>query len=124
MTIEKNICNHFLTNIFVLLIVVILLQSCKVYQDPITLEQAAASNEEQYLKITMLNGDEYIYEELEVVDGNYYGIHTKNDKKITTLLIKDEVKGVQKHNKKSSTFFNILGITVGVASVVLGISMF
>ena len=81
MTTEKNICNHFLTNIPIFLIVFILFQSCKVYQDPITLEQAAASNEEEYIKITMLNGDEYIYEELEVVDGNYYGIHTKNDKK-------------------------------------------
>ena len=124
MTTEKNICNHFLTNILVFLIVFTLFQSCKVYQDPITLEQAATSDEEDYIKITMLNGDEYIYEELEVVDGNYYGIHTKDDKKITTLLLKDEVKDVQKHNKKSSSFFNILGITVGVASVVLGISMF
>jgi hypothetical protein len=83
-----------------------------VYHDPITLEQAAVSSEKEYMKITMLNGDEYIYEELEVVDGNYYGIQ------------KDEIKEVQKQNKKSSVLLNILGITIGAASVFLGVTMF
>ena len=124
MTTEKNICNHFLTKILIFLIVFTLFQSCKIYQDPITLEQAITGNNEEYIKITMLNGDEYIYEELEVVDGNYYGIHTNNDERITTLLMKDEVKDVQKQNKKTSVFLNPLGITFGVASVFLGISMF
>ena len=124
MTTENNICNHFLNHILVYLIVFTLFQSCKVYQDPITLEQATTDNNEEYLKITMLNGDEYIYEELQIIDGNYYGVHTKNDEKITTLLIKDEVKDVQKQNKKSATLLNLLGITFGVASVFLGISMF
>jgi hypothetical protein len=124
MTTEKNICNHFLTNIPIFLIVFTLFQGCKVYQDPITLEQAATSNEEEYVKITMLNGDEFIYEELKVIDENYFGIHTQNDEKITSRLIKDEIKIVQKQNKKSSTLLNLLGITIGVASVFLGISMF
>ena len=124
MTTEKNNCNHFLTNILVFLIVFMLFQSCKVYQDPITLEQGAASTEDAYIKITMLNGDEFIYEGLEVVDGNYFGIHTKNDEKITTPLIKDAIKDVQKQNKKSSVLLNLLGITIGVASFFLGISMF
>jgi hypothetical protein len=95
-----------------------------VYHDPITLEQAAVSSEKEYMKITMLNGDEYIYEELEVVDGNYYGIQTKNGERITTLLVKDEIKEVQKQNKKSSVLLNILGITIGAASVFLGVTMF
>lgn len=123
MTTEKNICNHFITKILIFLVVFTLCQSCKVYQDPITLEEAITGNNEEYVKITMLNGDEFIYEDLEVVDGNYYGIHTKNDEKITTLLIKDEVKDVQKQNKKSSVLLNLFGITIGVASVFLGISM-
>ena len=123
MTTEKNICNHFITKILIFLVVFTLCQSCKVYQDPITLEEATTGNNEEYVKITMLNGDEFIYEDLEVVDGNYYGIHTKNDEKITTLLIKDEVKDVQKQNKKSSVLLNLFGITIGVASVFLGISM-
>ena len=124
MTTEKNICNYFLTKIFIFLIVFSAFQSCKVYQDPIALEQAGTSNNEEYIKITMLNGDEYIYEELEVIDGNYYGIQTKNEEKTTTLLVKDEVKNVQKQNKKSSVLLNLFGITIGVASVFIGISMF
>lgn len=122
MTIGKNIYGRI--NILIFLIVFILFHSCKVYQDPTTFEQAATSNDKGYMKITMLNGDEYIYEDLDVVDGNYYGISTKNGEKITTLLKKDEIKDVQRHNKKSSVFFNLLGITVGIGSIFLAISMF
>ena len=120
----KNICYYFITNILFFLIVIVLFQGCKMYQDPMTLEKAGSSNEEEYIKITMLNGDEFIYEKLEVVDGNYYGIRTENDEKITTQLMKDQIKDVQKQNKKSSALLNLLGITIGVASVFLGISMF
>ncbi len=123
MNTEKHIYSNFHNNILVFLVVFVLFQSCKVYQDPITLEQAAISNEEAYMKITMLNGDEFIYEELKVIDGNYYGIHTKKGEKVKTLLSKDEIKDVQIHNKKSSVFFNLIGITIGVVSVVLGIVM-
>ncbi len=124
MTTGKNRYNHGLNNMLGLLIVFILFQSCKVYQNPTTLEQASNSNEKSYLKITMLNGDEYIYEDLEMIAGKYYGINTKNNEKITTLLDKDEIKIVQKQNKKASGFINLLGITVGIGSIFLAISMF
>ena len=119
----ENIYYHFFKNILVFVIVCMVFQSCKVYQDPVSLDQAAASNHERYLKITLMNGDEYIYEGVEIIDGNYYGVQTKSGEKITTLLVKENVKEVQEHNKKSSVLFNILGITVGLASIYFGISM-
>lgn len=123
MTSKKHIYSHSLHKFSVLIVLTILFQSCKVYQDPITLEQATSSSEKAYSKITLLNGDEYIYEKLEVVDGNYYGISSEKGEIKRTLLDKDEIQDVQVQNKKSSLFLNLLGITIGVASVFLGISM-
>lgn len=124
MSFKKRKYSRCFKNILCFLVVFILFYGCKVYHHPTTLEQAATSNDKGYMKITMLNGDEYIYSDLEVVDGNYYGISTKNGEKITTILKKEEIKNVQRHNKKSSGFFNVLGITVGIGSIFLAISMF
>jgi hypothetical protein len=125
MAIKKTICSLNFKNIFNFLILFFLLfQSCKVYLNPTTLEQETTSNEKGYIIITMVNGYEYKYENIEVIDGNYYGVYTEKSEKITTLLAKDEIKEVKRYNKKSSGFFNILGITVGIGSVFLALSMF
>ncbi len=124
MTIRKNRYCYFPKNILSFLIVFFLFQSCKVYQKPTTLREASTNTDKGYMKITMINGDEFIYENIEVVDGNFYGTNTKEGKIITTLLKKDEVKDVQRQNKKSSVFFKILGATVGIGSIFLAITMF
>ncbi len=125
MAIKKTICSlNFKNNFSFLILFFLLFQSCKVYRNLTTLEQATTSNEKGYIIITMVNGDEYKYENIEVIDGNYYGVYTEKSEKITTLLAKDEIKEVKRYNKKSSGFFNILGITVGIGSVFLALSMF
>lgn len=101
-----------------------LLQGCKVYEDPISVADAANSEKKSYLKITMLNGDKYIYDAIESIGGNYYGIYYKEGEKLKTLLKTTDIKDVQYHNEKASAGNNVLGIGIGVLSLAAGILMF
>jgi len=107
-----------------LLFLLLLFQSCKAYQNPTTLEQAANDNGKGYFKITLLNGDEYIYANIEETDTAYYGISTIKGEEIRTLLLKDAIKTIQKQNKTSSGFFKFVGVTILVGSLIFGLSMF
>jgi len=106
-----------------LLFLTFFIQSCKVYKSPTTLNQAALSEEEGYVKVTMLNGDEYIYETIIIQNNQYYGISTVDGKKVETALLNEQVQDVQRVNKKSSNFFGFFGILVGVGSIILGVTM-
>lgn len=99
------------------------MQSCKVFQDPISLNDAANSNLNSVIKVTMLNGDEYIYDKIELNNNNYIGINKRPNEIVETPLINSEIQSVQIQNKKSSVLSNILGLGVGIGSVVLAILM-
>ena len=122
----KNILSYkTFNNIITLCICLFLLQSCKVYQDPISLNEAANNTNEGYYKVTMNNGDEYIYEKIELNnDNNYVGFILVDKKPTETILNTFDIKSIQKQNKKSSGFSNVLGIGVGVGSIILGVLMF
>ena len=124
MLIAKKIFNKNFHKILGLLLVLMLLQNCKVYQKSTNLEQASQSEEKGFVKVTMANGDEYIYESIEHKENNYYGVKTVNGEITKTALLKEDVLKVERQNKKSSGFFSITGIVIGVASIVLGILMF
>lgn len=124
MLIAKKIFNKNFHKILGLLLVLMLLQSCKVYQKSTNLEQASQSEEKGFVKVTMANGDEYIYESIELKENNYYGVKTVNGEIIKTALLKKDVLKVERQNKKSSGFFSATGIVIGAASIVLGILMF
>lgn len=124
MLIAKKIFNKNFHKILGLLLVLMLLQSCKVYQKSTNLEQASQSEEKGFVKVTMANGDEYIYESIELKENNYYGVKTVNGEIIKTMLLKEDVLKVERQNKKSSGFFSVTGIVIGAASIVLGILMF
>lgn len=124
MIFRKKIIGKKFHNELILAIVLILLQSCNVYKDPINLEQAAIANEEGYFKVTMLNGNEYVYESIELIDTKFYGITSDNENKIKTILLKNEVKKVEKQNKKTSNSIGITGILIGAGSIILGVLMF
>jgi len=114
-----------LNKIITLLVCICLLQSCKVYQNPISLNEAANNTSKGYYKVTMHNGDEFIYERIELnSDNNYIGFLVKDKKPVETVLKSEEIKAIQKQNKNSSSFSNALGIGIGVGSVALGILMF
>lgn len=124
MIILQKLFKNSSTKILALLLVLLLFQSCKVYQKSTTLEQASQANQNGFVKVTMVNGDEYIYESIELNNGNYYGIKTVNEEIVKTTLLKDDVLKVERHTKKSSGFLTFMGITIGVASVILVILMF
>lgn len=124
MIILKKSFNKNFYKILGLLLVLILLQSCSTYKKSTSLEQASQSEEKGYLKVTMANGDEYIYESVEFKENNYYGLKTVNGEITKTALLKEDVLKVERQNKKSSGFFSVTGIVIGAASIVLGILMF
>lgn len=104
-----------------LLLVFSIFQSCKAYKSPTNLEQAANVDQKGYVKVTMVNGDEYIYETIEFNENTYYGVKTINSGKTKTILVKEEVLKVERRNKNS---FGLLGIVVGLGSVILAVLMF
>ncbi len=124
MIILKKSFNKDFLKILMLMLVLMLLQSCSTYKKSTNLDEAAQAEQNGYVKVTMTNGDEYIYESIEFTDGKYLGIKTLNGKKVATILKKEEVLKVERHNKNSSGFFSFIGIAIGVASIVLGILMF
>ena len=103
--------------------ILIFLVSCSVYKQPTDLNTAASSNEKGMLKITMVNGDEFIYESV-VKEGDYfYGINSKTGVANKTLLAPNEIAKVERQNKGASGFMNVFGIGLGIGSIVLAILM-
>ncbi|WP_298365539.1 hypothetical protein [uncultured Lutibacter sp.] len=125
MTQKKITVKKEILKIFIFILFLTSVHSCKVFQDPISLNEAANNTSEGYYKVTMDDGEEFIYEKIELSnDGNYIGFVIKDNKPTETILIKENIKSVQKQDKKSSGFSNILGFGVGVGSIVLGVLMF
>lgn len=124
MIILKKLFNKNFHKILGLLLVLMMLQSCGAYKKSTNLEEAAQADQNGYLKVTMQNGDEFIYESIEFSDGNYYGIKTVDGEKIKTVLLKEAVLKVERQNKQSSGFFGFTGIVIGAASIVLAVLMF
>ena len=124
MTILKKSFNKNFLKFLGLFLVLMLLQSCNVYKKSTNLEEASQVEQKGIVKVTMINGDEYIYESIEQKDQTYYGVKTMDGQKIKTVLLKEDVLKVERQNKKSSGFFSFTGIAIGAASIVLGILMF
>lgn len=124
MIILKKSCINNFFKIFVLFLVLMLLQSCSTYKKSTNLEEASRAEQEGVVKVTMTNGDQYIYESIELKENTYYGIKTIEGGKTQTVLLKEDVMKVERQNKKSSGFLSFTGIGIGIASVILGILMF
>jgi hypothetical protein len=121
MIILQKIFNKNFPKILMLLFVLMLFQSCKVYQKSTSLEQDSQAQENGFVKVTMVNGAEYIYENIEFSGNTYYGVKTVDSEKTKTVLLKEDVMKVERRNKNS---FGFLGMTIVVASVISGILMF
>ncbi|MDP3313712.1 hypothetical protein [Lutibacter sp.] len=106
----------------VLVFVIFMVQSCNVYKKPTSLDQAS-SNNNGYYKVTMQNGDEFIYESIEKNNEVFYGINNEYGEKIKTKLNSQDIKSVQIQNKNSSTFFKIFGIGIVLTSILVAIFM-
>ena len=124
MIILKKSCNNNFFKIIGLFFVLMLLQSCSTYKKSTNLEEASRAEQNGIVKVTLTNGDQYIYESIEFKENTYYGIKTIEGGKTQTVLLKEDVMKVERQNKKSSGFFSVTGIIIGAASIVLGIFMF
>ncbi|MDO9594603.1 MAG: hypothetical protein Q7J19_06390 [Lutibacter sp.] len=123
MLLKKSFNRDFL-KILGLFLVLMLLQSCSTYKKSTNLEEASRAEQEGVVKVTMTNGDQYIYESIELKENTYYGIKTIEGGKTQTVLLKEDVMKVERQNKNSSGFFGITGIAIGIASIVLAVLMF
>jgi len=124
MIILKKSFNKDFLKILGLFVLIILLQSCSTYKKSTNLEEASQAEQNGVVKVTMTNGDQYIYEAIELRENTYYGIKTIDGGTTKTVLLKEDVMKVERQNKNSSGFLGITGIAIGVASIVLGILMF
>ena len=122
-TLKRSFNKNFLKYLGLFLLLT-LLQSCNVYKKSTTLEEASNVEQKGFIKVTMTNGDEYIYESIEQQEQAYYGVKTVNGEKIKTVLLKEDVLKVERQNKNTSGFFSVTGIVIGAASIVLAILMF
>ena len=120
---KKSFNKNFLKFLGVFL-VLMLLQSCNVYKKSTNLEEASKADQKGYVKVTLANGDEYLYEAIEFKDNTYYGVKTVDGEITKTALLKEDVLKVERQNKKSSGLFSLTGILIGAASIVLAILMF
>ncbi len=109
--------------VFKLLLMLLLLQSCKSYKNSTMTAEAANNNPKETIKVIMQNGDKYLYERIESVDDQFYGVVLENDEEVKTLLKQEEIKSVQVYSKKSSLFTKFLGVTIVVGAIVLGVTM-
>ncbi|MDO9039571.1 MAG: hypothetical protein Q7U59_14610 [Lutibacter sp.] len=124
MIILKKSCNNNFLKILGLFLILMLLQSCSTYKKSTNLEEASRAEQDGVVKVTLANGDEYIYDSIEFKENTYYGIKNIEGGKTQTVLLKEDVMKVERQNKKSSGFLGITGITIGIASIILGILMF
>ena len=110
---------------FILMLLVFnIFQSCKVYQKPITINEAISDTSAAYLKVNYKNGDELIFKHLERENKELVGVHFVKHQEIKTILKEDEILNIEKHNKSSSTAYAAFGIALGIGSILLGVGMF
>ncbi len=107
-----------LFGLITLLILAISLQSCKVYHKPISINEALENPNLGYVKVTFKNGDELVFEKIESNGLELSGLNRIEGQEIRTVLNQDEIAKIEEQNKKTSTFFKIIGIGVGVGSLI------
>jgi hypothetical protein len=101
-----------------IIILFLSLSNCKSYYKPTSLNEAV-KEKPGLVKLTLLNGDEYIYSSLETDGTNIYGIQETKEGTDRVLLKNEDVKEVRRYNKSASTCFGILGVGVVAGSAIL-----
>lgn len=107
----------------VFILICLFITSCKLYREPLSLNEALTENK-GLVKLTLHNGDEFIYQSLEQEGSHIYGLQKSNDGIERIQLNNEDVKEVRYYNKTGSTVVKILGFGVVVGSVLLLGTMF
>ena len=87
------------------------------------MEEASKNNSGESVKVIMQNGDKYLYEHIEIIEGQYYGVFVEKDEQIKIPLKEEEIQSVQVKSEKASFISKFLGITAVVGAIILGGAM-
>ena len=105
--------------IALILALLILFQSCAVYQKtPVSLEQA--SKQDVRAKIKTKTNESFLVLKIIYEDDKYYGLQRVNGEKIRITLHADDINSIRLHNKTLSTVLSI-GMPFGIIIGSLGI---
>ena len=100
-----------------LLIVVITLQSCSVYQkNSVNLNEA--SDAKTKVLVTRINNQKVRFKKIVQIDSSFYGIKHIDGEEIKIPLNKNDIKSVKVLDKTATTFANI-GLTVVSLGVIV-----
>lgn len=105
-------------------IVGLFFMSCNSYKKPVSLSDASQDTKKGYVKVTFQNGDQDVFEKLEVENGVVYGINSKLNNTPKTELKEEDVIQVEKQNKGASTRNTIFGVLLAGLGVYLITTMF
>ena len=105
------------------LLFVLVLQSCKSYQKSSMMMEAANTDVKGAIKITMQNGENFLYENIELIENQYYGVFVQNNEKIKIPLKEEDIKSVEVQSEKASFFSKFLGVTAVAGAIVLAGAM-
>ena len=107
---NKSIC--------IVLIFVLILQSCTVYKrTPVSLEVAAATNNK--VLVTSSKNAILHYKKIQQIDGIYYGVQIVKGKFVKIPLTQNEIKTIYIKDKTTSTILTIGIIVIPIAIVVI-----
>ena len=101
-------------------VVIVLLQSCKVYQkNNVGIEQAVMF--EKDVKIKTIHSETKKFDKLVKEGDGYFGIKDKLGKTIKTPINEKEIRSIQLYDKSGSTGVMVLGILGGALLFLTGI---
>lgn len=111
--------NRLSINVLSAIIVSLFFMSCNSYKKPVSLIEASEDAKKGYVKVTYQNGDQDVFEKLEVENGTVYGINSKKNKTPKTELKEEDVIQVEKQNKGAATRNTIFGVLLAGLGVYL-----
>lgn len=111
--------NRLSINVLSAIIVSLFFMSCNSYKKPVSLTEASEDAKKGYVKVTYQNGDQDVFEKLEVENGTVYGINSKKNKTPKTELKEEDVIQVEKQNKGAATRNTIFGVLLAGLGVYL-----
>jgi len=116
--------NRLLINGLLTILVSLFFTSCNSYRKPVSLQDASQDTKKGYVKVTYKNGDQDVFEKLEVENGIVYGINSKKNKTPKTELNEADVIQVEKQNKGVAARNTILGVLLAGLAVYQLTTMF
>jgi PBP1b-binding outer membrane lipoprotein LpoB len=107
-------------NISIILVSLLLFQSCSVYKKtPVTLDEAAKTNSR--VLIQRVNKDKFKFKKIELIDGNYLGVQKVDGKTVSILLDEKDIQSIKVLDKAKTTLGNValIIVSLGVIGLVI-----